>query len=85
LPIESWINQGLGWVVQNFRPFFQTVRVPIDGTLTWVEACSPRAPLAMVALLGLLAWQFAGRAVALGAVVLAAGRWPCWASGPRPW
>ena len=56
-------------VVQNFRPFFQTVRAPIDGTLTWVEGLLTGVPtLAMVALLGLLAWQFAGRAVALGAV-----------------
>lgn len=69
LPIESWINEGLGWVVENFRPFFQTVRAPIDGTLTWVEGLLTGVPtLAMVALLGLLAWQFAGRAVALGAV-----------------
>ena len=70
LPIESWINQGLGWVVENFRPFFQTVRGPIDGTLTWVESLLLSVPtLAMVALLGLLAWQFASRAIAIGAVV----------------
>mgnify|MGYP000222705789 CR=1 FL=1 len=50
LPIESWINEGLGWVVQNFRPFFQTVRAPIDGTLTWVEGLLTGVPtLAMVA------------------------------------
>ena len=70
LPIEDWINQGLGWVVQNFRPFFQTVRGPIDTTLSGVEALLQSVPtLAMVALLGLLAWQFAGRAIAAGAVV----------------
>ena len=70
LPIESWINQGLGWVVENFRPFFQTVRVPIDATLTWVENLLMTLPtLAMIALLGLLAWQFAGRLIAVGAVV----------------
>ena len=69
LPIESWINEGLGWLVQNFRPFFQTVRAPIDGTLTWVEGLLTSMPtLTMVAMLGLLAWQFAGRGVALGAV-----------------
>ena len=70
LPIEAWINQGLAWVVQNFRPFFQTVRVPIDGTLSWVEGLLTSVPaLAMIALLGLLAWQFAGRLIAVGAVV----------------
>ena len=70
LPIESWINSGLAWVVEHFRPFFQSVRVPIDATLTWVESLLTTLPtLAMVALLGVLAWQFAGRMVALGAVV----------------
>lgn len=82
LPIQSWINQGLDWVVVNFRPFFQAVRVPIDNTLTWVEALLQSVPsVAMVALFGLLAWQFAGRAVAIGTVislmvVVALGIWP---------
>lgn len=70
LPLESWINQGLTWVVDNFRPFFQTVRAPIDATLTWAESLLTTLPMpAMVAVLGLLAWQFAGRGVAIGAVV----------------
>ena len=70
LPVESWINQGLAWAVEHFRPFFQTVRGPIDATLSGVEGLLQSVPtLAMVALLGLLAWQFAGRAVAMGAVV----------------
>ena len=70
LPIEAWINSGLAWVVEHFRPFFQSVRVPIDATLTWVESLLTTLPtLAMVALLGVLAWQFAGRMVAVGTVV----------------
>jgi len=70
LPVESWINQGLAWVVDNFRPFFQTVRVPIDSTLTSVEGLLQSVPsLAMIAFIGLLAWQFAGRALAIGAIV----------------
>ena len=70
LPLTAWINDGLGWVVENFRPFFQTVRVPIHETLTWIEGLLSGAPmLAMVAVLGLLAWQFAGRGIAIGAVV----------------
>lgn len=70
LPVQSWINEGLEWVVLHFRPFFQTVRVPIDNTLTWVEALLQSVPtLAMVALFGMLAWQFAGRVVAVGTVI----------------
>lgn len=70
LPVESWINQALDWVVLHFRPFFQTLRVPIDSTLSSVEGLLQGIPaLAMIAIVGLLAWQFAGRAIALGAVV----------------
>lgn len=70
LPVESWINQWLDWVVLNFRPFFQTVRMPIDNTLTTVESLLQSMPaLAMISLIALLAWQFAGRAVAIGAAV----------------
>ncbi|MDM0013070.1 glycine betaine/L-proline ABC transporter permease ProW [Variovorax sp. J22P168] len=82
LPIEAWINQGLGWVVTHFRPFFQTVRLPIDATLGSVEGFLTALPaLPMIALIGLLAWQFAGRALAVGttlALLLVAllGIWP---------
>ena len=82
LPIEAWINQGLGWVVEHFRPFFQSVRAPIDGTLAWVEGLLTSLPAAaLITLLGLLAWQFAGRALALGtvaslALVALLGIWP---------
>ena len=70
LPVESWINQGLDWVVTNFRPFFQTVRGPIDGVLTQMEGLLQSVPpLWMVAILSLLAWQCAGRGVAIGAAV----------------
>ena len=70
LPVENWINHGLSWVVDHFRPFFQSVRVPIDGTLTWVENMLTSMPtLAMIALIGVLAWQFAGRILAVGTVI----------------
>jgi glycine betaine/proline transport system permease protein len=82
LPVATWINQGLDWVVLHFRPFFQAVRVPIDNTLSWVEASLLAVPLlAMVTLMGLLAWQFAGRGVAVGTVmsmlvIAVLGIWP---------
>ena len=69
LPLESGINQALEWVVEHFRPFSQALRVPIDATLSWVEGLLTGMPvLAMVCGLGLLAWQFAGRAMALGTI-----------------
>ena len=82
LPLEAWINQGLGWVVANFRPFFQAVRTPIDATLTGVSDVLLAAPsLTVIAIIGLLAWQFTSRALAIGTVlallvVAMLGIWP---------
>lgn len=70
LSIESMINNGLDWVVLHFRPFFQTVRIPIDSTLGSVDALLQSIPsVAMIIVMGLLAWQFAGFGIALGTIV----------------
>ncbi len=68
LPVQGWINDGLAWLVEHFRPFFQTVRAPIDATLSGITDA-------------LLAWQFAGRALAVAsaislAAVVLLGIWP---------
>ena len=82
LPVQGWINQGLNWVVDNFRPFFQTVRTPIDATLTGVTDLLLAVPMPlMIVLITLLAWQFTGRGLALGtavslAIVALLGIWP---------
>jgi ABC-type proline/glycine betaine transport system permease subunit len=82
LPLESWINQGLGWVVAHCRPFFQAVRAPIDATLAGTGDLLLAAPSAVViAVIGLLAWQFTSRALAIGTVlalmiVSMLGVWP---------
>ncbi|AVP58382.1 glycine betaine/L-proline ABC transporter permease ProW [Pulveribacter suum] len=82
LPLQGWINDGLHWVVENFRPFFQAVRAPIDATLTGVTDALLAVPVPLaIVLAALLAWQFAGRALAIGtavSLVLVAllGIWP---------
>lgn len=82
LPIEVWINQGLDWVVDNFRPFFQTIRTPIDATLSGVEQLMLAMPWPLLTvLIALLAWQFAGRGLAIGSAlsllaIAALGIWP---------
>ncbi len=82
VPIQAWINDGLQWSVEHMRPFFQSVRAPIDATLTGVTDMLLAAPMpAMIVLATLLAWQFAGRALAIGTAVSLAlvgllGIWP---------
>ncbi|WP_240466927.1 glycine betaine/L-proline ABC transporter permease ProW [Comamonas sp. lk] len=70
LPVQDSINQGLAWVVDHFRPFFQAIRTPIDATLDGVTDVLLAVPMPMLVLLiALLAWQFAGRKLAVGSAV----------------
>lgn len=70
LPLQSWINDGLGWVVEHFRPLFQAVRAPIDATLSGMGYVLLAAPaLVVIAIIGLLAWQFTSRTLAAGTVL----------------
>jgi len=82
LPLQAWINEGLSWVVAHFRPFFQAVRAPIDATLNAASHLLLAAPsLVVIAIIGLLAWQFTSRTLAVGTVlallvVSMLGVWP---------
>lgn len=33
IPLDSWVTEGIDWVVTHFRPLFQGIRVPVDYIL----------------------------------------------------
>jgi len=82
IPLDIWVDQGLEWLVDNFRPAFQAVRWPIDATLTGIESALLAVPsIVMIILFGLIAWQVSGRRLALATVGSLAfvgliGAWP---------
>ncbi|QNP48283.1 glycine betaine/L-proline ABC transporter permease ProW [Diaphorobacter aerolatus] len=68
--VQGWINDGLTWVVEHFRPFFQSVRTPIDATLNGITDALLVVPWpVLLIVMALLAWQFAGRGLAIGTAV----------------
>lgn len=70
LPVQDWINQALSWFVTQFRPFFHALRGPVDKLLSSVETVLQYPPAwLMIAFLALLAWQLAGRAMAVGTLL----------------
>ena len=70
IPFDHWVEQALEWLVGNFRPVFQAIRTPVDATLTGIESLLLGIPdVLMIVLFGLLAWQIAGRGLALAGVV----------------
>jgi glycine betaine/proline transport system permease protein len=70
IPLGSWVDQGLEWLVDNFRGVFQAIRWPIDATLTGIESALLAVPdVLMLLIIGLLAWQASGRRLAIGSVI----------------
>lgn len=70
VPLGDWVETGLDWLVDNFRPVFQAVRWPIDGVLSSIDGLLNGIPaLLMLALIGLIGWQIASGRLAIGAVL----------------
>ncbi len=61
LPVGDWTENGLQWVVGEFRDFFQAMKQPINAVLTTLEQGLRGTPSTVtIAALFLLAWQVAG-------------------------
>ncbi len=67
IPLDSWVTEGIDWVVTHFRPLFQGIRVPVDYILNGFQQL----------LLGMPA------PVAIILFALIAGRFPAWAWGSQ--
>jgi glycine betaine/proline transport system permease protein len=70
IPLDIWVDHGLDWLVNNFRPFFQMVRTPIDATLSAVDTVLMSTPdIVVIGVLVLLALVVSGRALAIGTLL----------------
>ncbi len=81
IPVGSWVEQALQWLVQNFRWFFQAIKAPFDVVLSNLEGALVGMPqLIMLAIITLVAWQFAGRRIGIisFACMLAVGLMGAW-------
>ncbi|MGF1499772.1 MAG: ABC transporter permease [Elainellaceae cyanobacterium] len=82
IPLGDWISSLVDWVVTNFRWVFQLIRVPVSQVLNAIEAFFLWIPpIVFLVALGLLAWQFAGRGIAILSLVAMLvvgliGAWP---------
>lgn len=70
IPLGDWISAIVAWVVDNFRWVFQLIRVPISQVLNGIEALFQwLPPIVFISIIGLVAWQFANRKIALLSLV----------------
>ncbi len=69
IPLQSWIETALQWVVGHFRPVFQTIRLPVDATLSAIEVgLHATPPLIIILVFALIAWQLSSYRLAIGTV-----------------
>lgn len=70
IPLGDWVETGLDWLVDNFRPVFQAIRWPVDGVLTGIDGLlNGIPPLIMLAIIGLIGWQIAGGRMGIAAII----------------
>jgi glycine betaine/proline transport system permease protein len=70
IPLDNWIQDGIDWLVYNYREVFQMIKMPIETLLNgfvWVFTTLP--PVLIIALVTVFAWRAAGKRVALFSLV----------------
>jgi len=82
IPLGDWIATAVDWIVSNFRWLFQLIRWPISGVLNGIEDFFLWIPpILFLIVLGLLAWQFSGKGLAIFSILAMTvvgliGAWP---------
>ncbi|MGB5635862.1 MAG: ABC transporter permease subunit [Waterburya sp.] len=70
IPLDDWITEAINFIVDNFRPFFQAIGLPIRWTLKnieWVFTAIP--PLIFIIIIGLIAWKLADKKIAIYSII----------------
>ncbi|GAB6908110.1 Binding-protein-dependent transport systems inner membrane component [Desulfosarcina cetonica] len=70
IPLDIWVSQFVGWLVDNYRNFFQVIKWPIEQTLNGFDSgLNALPPIAMIVIIGLIAWRASGVWLALFSVI----------------
>ncbi|NEQ95800.1 MAG: ABC transporter permease subunit [Cyanothece sp. SIO2G6] len=61
IPLDEWVTTVIDFLVDNFRPLFQTIQVPVRWLLElFQEILTDTPPTITLIVLSLIAWQVAG-------------------------
>lgn len=65
IPLETWIQDGIDWLVYNYREVFQMVKKPLEALLdsfVWIFTALP--PIITILVITIFAWRVAGKRIA---------------------
>jgi len=66
IPLDKWVQDGVDFLVENYREFFQIIKYPVEKSLDGISwLLTAVHPLVLIALLGFLAYRFVGKRVTI--------------------
>ena len=64
--LDQWVTVVVDWVINNYRPFFQAIKWPVQQILNGFDTgLNALPPVVLIAVLALIAWRFSGILVAV--------------------
>ncbi|CAG34936.1 ABC transporter permease [Desulfotalea psychrophila] len=70
IPLDTWINTFVDWLVEGYRWFFQAIKWPIEQTLSGAEnGLLALPPIIVIAVVCLIAWRVSGKRLAFGSLL----------------
>jgi glycine betaine/proline transport system permease protein len=70
IPMDVWVSQGVDWLVENYREFFQALKWPVEQTLNGLDmGLNALHPLIVIAAVVFAAWWFVGKRMAVFTLV----------------
>lgn len=74
VPVGTWVEDALRYLVHNFRDVFRSIRWPVDQVLDGIQAALMSVPPSVfIILAGLIGWQVGGRRIGALMVVTLTG------------
>ncbi|PRB51013.1 proline/glycine betaine ABC transporter permease ProW [Pseudomonas sp. MYb2] len=74
IPLGSWVETALKYLVHNFREVFRSIRWPVDQVLDGVQwGLLSVPPTVFIIIAGLISWQIGGKRIAIFSVATLTG------------
>ena len=68
--LDQWVTLAVDWIVNNYRPFFQAIKWPVQQTLNGFDAgLNALPPVVLIVVLALIAWRFSGILLAVFTII----------------
>lgn len=70
IPLDDWVDQAVGMLVENYRDVFQLIKWPVEITLESLNlGLNALPPVIVILIIGIIAWRSAGIQLAFFSVI----------------